>query len=193
MTTMVDYVQMYNSLPSIEEADERFLNREETFAKLAPLLAEFNHQFGVCLVHAHCKLQQGEKMIAQGNITQPELSTDVPHFPDRWLPNGQPFEFTTTPTTSPPARLIAEFQKITGPNNVLGLWYKSDDKLELERTEGRKNITEEISDLAGIPHFETAWLPIKEGAVVLAGCAKVCRKNPTTNTHPKSHDPNSRR
>jgi len=177
MTAMVDYVQMYNNLPSIDEADKRFLNREETFAKLAPLLAEFNHQFGVCLLHAHCKLQEGEKMIAQDNITQPELAPHVTHFPDRWLPNGQPFEFTIVPTASPPAKLLTEFQKITGPDGVLGLYYKSDDKLEIEHTEGRKNIMEEVTDHnAGISHFETAWLPITDGAAVLAVCAKRCEK-----------------
>jgi hypothetical protein len=191
MTTMVDYVQMYNNLPSIEEADERFLNREETFAKLAPLLAEFNHQFGVCLLHAHCKLQEGEKMIAQDNITQPELAPHVTHFPDRWLPNGQPFEFTTVPTASPPAKLLTEFQKITGPDGVLGLYYKLDEKLEIEHTEGRKNIMQEISDsdMKGIDHFETAWLPTTDGAVVLAGCSKSCRKNPSNNKHFQAHNP----
>jgi|ERR1700722_18211814 len=175
MTAMVDYVQMYNNLPSIEEADERFTNREATFAKLAPILAEFNHQFGVCLVHAHCKLEQGEKMIAQGKITQPELNTDLVHYPDRWLPNGQPFEFTTKPTTSPPAKLVNELQKITGPDGVLGLFYKSDDVKELEHTEGRKNIMEEVTDLTGTDHLETAWLPNFDGVTLLAGCTKYCQ------------------
>src|ERR1700722_18206034 len=50
---------LYNNLPSIDgEADERFANRNVAFA---PILAKFNHQFGVCLVRAHCELKHGSR------------------------------------------------------------------------------------------------------------------------------------
>jgi hypothetical protein len=72
--------------PVIEEADERFTSWQATFTKLAPILAEFNHQFGVCLVHAHCELKQGKKKIAKGNITQPEMATDIIHILNAGFP-----------------------------------------------------------------------------------------------------------
>lgn len=38
-------------------------------------------QFGVCLVHRHCDLQEGEMMVATGNFSQP--AKDVQCYPEK--------------------------------------------------------------------------------------------------------------
>lgn len=154
------YVDMYNNLPTLGEADDRFVQRDAIFAKLAPLLASYNHQFGVCLIHAHCSLEPGEKLIGNGNISQPGDGNIILHYPVRWLHTGEPFEFRTETTSFLPAELISDFQKIVGEIGVLGLYFSgtSAGTLELEWTEGRKNVTKVITEL--VPgNIETAWLP----------------------------------
>jgi len=151
------YVDLYNSLPTLGEADDRFTDRDITFAKLAPLLASYQHRFGVCLVHSHCELGPGEKMIATGNVSQPEAA-HTPHYPTRWLHTGEPFEFRTEATPSPPAELIAEFQRIVGNIGVLGLYFAGGHALELEWTEGRRNITKVVPKHEP-GNVETGWLP----------------------------------
>ncbi|TDL29941.1 hypothetical protein BD410DRAFT_780446 [Rickenella mellea] len=164
---MSTYVEMYNSLPTLGEADDLFVHRDTIFAKLAPLLSKYNHQFGVCLVHAHCQLDIGEKMVATGNICEPrDSSSPIDHYPERWLKSGEPFEFTTNPTPTPPPDLFSEFQKIIGDVAVLGLYFADGPAggvKRIEWTEGRKNITretteEEVLGSANIT-VETAWLP----------------------------------
>ena len=58
---------------------------------------------------------------------------------------------------------------------MLGLYYKTGDAKEVEHTEGRKNILEEVTDLTGIDPAETAWLPTTNGVTVFAGCTKYCQ------------------
>ena len=145
---MDSYIEMYNNLPNVCEADERFVERDAIFAKLAPLLSSYNHQFGVCLVHAHCSLEPGEKLIGTGNISQPMDGNAIPHYPTRWLHTGDPFEFRTEPATPPPSELVSDFQKIVGDIGVLGLYFAGTSAgiLELEWTEGRKNITKIVPE-----------------------------------------------
>lgn len=38
---------IYNQLPTLGEADERFTEREQVFAKAASLLAEYGFAFGL--------------------------------------------------------------------------------------------------------------------------------------------------
>jgi len=172
------YVDMYNSLPTLGEADERFVQRDVIFAKLAPLLSSYHNQFGVCLVHSHCVLEPGEKMIGTGDVSQPR-SADIPCYAERWLGNGEPIEFTTEETPSPPAELISEFQQIVGDSGVLGLYFSglSASTLKLEWTEGRKNITKAIPkhDPGSI---ETAWLPGTKNPVQMA-CTIYCDSRTT--------------
>jgi hypothetical protein len=142
---MTDIAARYNRLPPLLEADMKFVNRDELFAKLRPLLAKYENKFGVCLVHRHCKLEPGEMMVATGNVCQPER--DVQCYPDHWLGTGEPYEFNRDPTPSLPEGLLKEFQKMVGSVEVLGLFFvrdESEDCLVLERTEGRKNIVEII-------------------------------------------------
>ncbi|KAF4943499.1 hypothetical protein FGADI_13375 [Fusarium gaditjirri] len=135
---------IYNQLPTLGEADERFTGRDEIFAKATTLLAEYGFTFGLCLIHAHCTLADNEIMLGKGNISQPEKVTDLTeYYPERWLPSGEPYEFTTRPTTSPPAALVEKLRLLTSQIGVLGLYHidkdESNDKM-LERTEGRRNI-----------------------------------------------------
>ena len=185
---MTAYVEMYNALPDVEDADKRFVEREATLSKLGPLFSKYDYQFGACLVHSHSKLQPGEKMIATGYITEPVIpSANLAHFPERWLSNGEPYEFTTQPTPSPPAELVAEFQKIVGDIGVLGLYFagsasESQGKILLEHTEGRKNIMEQVSEFPS-NCIETTWnLGPEPGR---AGCRSFCKKK--GNTHTTEH------
>ncbi|KIH92543.1 hypothetical protein SPBR_03265 [Sporothrix brasiliensis 5110] len=141
---MTTIAEIYNRLPTLGEADDRFTDREQIFAKVANLLAEYDFAFGLCLVHAHCTITDDEIMLGRGNISQPEKVSGVTkYFPERWLSTGQPYEFTTRPTTEPPTALFNALAQLTGRAGVLGLYHidKSEtaDKM-LEHTEGRKNI-----------------------------------------------------
>lgn len=156
---------IYNSLPSVEKANARFDDREAMLQKLAPLLAKYDNQFGVCLVHAHCAIEDGEKMIARGNVSEP--LRDTPCYPERWLATGEPYEFNSEPTKTPPPELFDAFRAAIGDLGVLGLFYigKLADGILLEWTEGRKNITElrKPEELAGGEDIQTAWLPSQDG------------------------------
>ncbi|EMD38034.1 hypothetical protein CERSUDRAFT_122837 [Gelatoporia subvermispora B] len=97
---MSTLTQLYNALPIVEDADARFQDREALFEKLAPLLAQYGNQFGICLVHAHCSIDEGEKMIAKEYVSEP--LRDTPCYPERWLASGEAYEFNINPTQSPP-------------------------------------------------------------------------------------------
>jgi len=179
---MATVAALYNSLPSINEADNKFVERDRIFSQLAPLLAAYEHKFGVCLVHRHCTLEEGEMMVATENISQPER--DVQSYPERWLATGEPYEFTRKPTRSPPPRLLEVFQKIVRGVDVLGLFYIQDEDclggLTRERTEGRKNIVE-IVPHGHLSHasesIETGWLPGPYEKYTMACC---CACDPTS-------------
>lgn len=171
---MTTVTALYNSLPSIGDADKKFVNRSQIFSKLSPLLAAHENKFGVCLVHRHCSLEEGEMMVATGNISQPERNVQC--YPERWLATGEPYEFTRKPTRLPPQELLEEFQRIVHGVDVLGLFYIHDGDhlggITIERTEGRKNIVEIVprdysSSSTGIA---TGWLPGPDGNTMLCEC-----------------------
>ncbi|KAJ2919118.1 hypothetical protein MD484_g1342, partial [Candolleomyces efflorescens] len=130
MSILFDH-NWYNSLPTIGEADKAFTSREELFKKIAVLLArsEFYEKYDLTLVHRHVVLEDGERMVATGLITQPErvpnpTPSDV--IPSSWTAAGIPFEWTRVKGTEgfippPPAGLIKEFSGIVGEGSVLGL------------------------------------------------------------------------
>ncbi|CUA67874.1 hypothetical protein RSOLAG22IIIB_07566 [Rhizoctonia solani] len=184
--------EVYNSLPTVGAANAAFTDREAVFAKLAPLFAAYQFQFGVCLVHAHCKLQEGEAMVADGNVTRPVF--DGPRYPERWLADGTPYEFTREPTETPPPELIRDFQAIVGKDALLGLFHASrdqngktapDGKVWIEHTEGRDNIVELIDRNEMAKHMETAWIPGTDSPVTMA-CHSVCAG--TQEDHVNRHD-----
>jgi hypothetical protein len=164
---MATLTTLYNSLPSVVEADRKFLCRDQIFSKLSSLLAAYGNKFGVCLVHRHCELEDGEMMVATGNITQPERNVEC--YPERWLATGEPYEFNRNPTRSPPRELFEEFQKIVDAVDVLGLFYIQDEQrlagVSVERTEGRKNIVEIVlpvrshTSISSPNAISTGWLP----------------------------------
>lgn len=135
---------VYNDLPTLEEADDRFTERDQTFVKVGSLLAQFGNVFGLCLVHAHCTLSDDEMMVGRGNVSQPEKNTQATEvYPERWLSSGQPYEFTSRPTVTPSAALFEAFYQLTSHIGVLGLYYIDKENKPakmIEHTEGRKNI-----------------------------------------------------
>jgi hypothetical protein len=157
---MVNYVSLYNSLPWLGEANEKFTNRDQIFSKLARLFAAHGGAFGVCLAHRHCTLEEGEMMVATESVCQPERDTEC--YPASWLANGEPFEFNQKPCPSPPETLFEEFGRIVDGTDVLALFYVQDEqrlgKVFVERTEGRKNIVD-IVPYDAEHTIATAWLP----------------------------------
>lgn len=170
---------LYNALPTIDEAIEIFVEREKVFKAIKPLLTKYGNAFGVCLVHAHCTLDDGEVMLARGDVSQPEKESSIgEYYPERWLPTGEPYEFTKTPTTTPPAELFNEFRRITGFSDVLGLYYvDNEDRIKkIEHTEGRKNILSPYPDdsqLQAANVAETGW-NFGKGDPVTFGCYFYC-------------------
>jgi hypothetical protein len=169
-------VNPYNSLPTLGHANTRFTNRDQVFSGLAPLFAAHGNQFGLCLVHRHCDLDENERIVSRGSVSEPVR--DGPAYPERWLANGTPYEYSATPTPAPPPELVVEFQRVVGPHaDVLGLFYAgevSPGTVKLERTEGRRNVTEDVDELgAAGNHIETGWCP-GAGDSVAMKCVVTC-------------------
>jgi hypothetical protein len=184
---MTDVVSLYNSLPTIKEANKNFVDRTQLFSKLAPLLAAYEYKFGVCLVHAHCKLEEGEKMVASGHVSEPQK--DLQCYPERWLASGDPYEFTTEPTATPPAELFAEFKAVVGSIGLLGLYAAGNNprsEILQEWTEGRKNITRVVTATEiGPGDIETGWLPGTADPTTMR-CVARCEERNTDHNH--EHD-----
>jgi len=153
---MRSHIDLYNSLPSLTIAHAQFANRDDIFAKLAPLLAKHGNKFAVCIIHRHCNLEAGEKMVASGNITQPE--TDGPAYADRWLVTGEPYEFRRESVPEPPEELFTSFRELVGETSVLGLCYAGDfTEVMSEKTVGRANIL--APGQPSISSRPTSWMP----------------------------------
>jgi len=175
---------LYNSLPTIEEAHEKFFDRDTIFSKLAPLLTLYDNKFGVCLVHSHCELEEGEVMVASGNISQPER--DAQCYPERWLATGEPYEFNRLPTQSPPPDLFSRFRDIVAGIDVLGLYFVGDDYpsgVLQEWTEGRTNFTKSV-EKARSQDIETGWLPGTKDPITMT-CYRTCERDAGGNNHYK--------
>lgn len=162
---MAEVASLYNQLPTLEDAERRFRDRDQVFSAAKSLLAQYGKLWGLCLIHAHCKLEKGEIMVARGNVSQPEPEDEVPeYYPERWLPSGEAYEFTTRRTITPPTELIHSMHDITSQVGVLGLYYIGEDHEQpgkvIERTEGRKNILSPYTDEDEAhteSQTETAW------------------------------------
>jgi hypothetical protein len=181
---MLSHHELYNSLPSLHDARTRLEGLKDgpqhLLESLAPLFKFYPH-LGMCLVHSHCELAEGEKMVSSGRVSQPERGVDG--YPERWLANGTPYEFSRTPTIEgeglPPALVknfegrLVEYGKSIGEKDLsglLGIYFvhdpdalhapagesKSqarDDVIWMERTEGRVNTVEPV------PREEAAHVP----------------------------------
>ncbi|KAJ3876951.1 hypothetical protein F5051DRAFT_20871 [Lentinula edodes] len=177
---------LYNALPSLGDADSTLAKtRTSVLAELGTLLLKYKGVWGVCLVHSHCTLLQGEAMVAEGNYCQPKMVDRVasPLFPGQWLSDGRPFEYTTEKTETPPQEIFKQLQDIAPDmQGVIGLYYAGDNRsvsresVLLEHTEGRTNITKNIlrADLTD-SEIQTAWIPDSDGGMpIQMVCTQMC-------------------
>ncbi|KAJ7801264.1 hypothetical protein B0H13DRAFT_1672629, partial [Mycena leptocephala] len=143
------HTQFYNSLHSIDDAHRKFNSRHDIIHQLWLHFRKSDPEgkFGVCLVRRHGTIDDGERMVAVGQVTQPQIpAAGVTYHPMRWDRNGQAFEFSLQPTECPPDSLLSEFRRIVGDLAVLGIFYVPvEDRRRVrhgfEHTQGRKNIT----------------------------------------------------
>ena len=186
MSAAIQVAALYNTLPSVEEANAVQFDRTRVFAELAILLAAYEYKYGVCLVHAHCKLEEGEVMVASGNVSQPERNAEC--YPERWLPSGDAYEFTKEPTAAPPVELISQFRAIVDGIGILGLYAVAANEpagVVKEWTEGRVNLTKVEAD-PDPDAIETAWLPGKDQPITM-NCTKQCLFDARYGRHQKVH------
>lgn len=186
-----DADRLVQLLPTLGEAEKRFTEREKMFTAVKALLAEYGNVFGLCLVHAHCTLENDEIMLGRGSVSQPEKSSELEtYYPERWLSSGEPYEFTTRPTVAPPGALVEAFGRLTSHVGVLGLYHidRTNDKPSkmIEHTEGRKNILMPYTDADRVhaaTQAETAWDLSSLDPVTMA-CAKMvlCDTRTTRNS-----------
>ncbi|AEO68435.1 a10b265c-8309-4604-9fbd-c5c4edfe3d6a [Thermothielavioides terrestris] len=190
----VPVAHLYNTLPTLGDADARFVEREPVFKQLAKLLAQYNNVFGICLVHSHCKLDDTEIMLSKGNVSQPERLENIERFyPERWLANGTPYEFTTRQTEEPPRDLVDKFLDITRQFNlqdILGFYHiegGKDAPALIEWTEGRKNLTRILTeeDKPAEP-VQTAW-DFGRGDPITMACTIVCDTRTTRSGNANTH------
>ncbi|KAJ2926977.1 hypothetical protein H1R20_g10114, partial [Candolleomyces eurysporus] len=196
---MLDH-NWYNNLLTIKEANNAFTEREQTFKKIAPLLArpEFKGRYNLCLVHRHLILEAGERMVATGLVTQAETvpnPTPSDIIPSAWTATGVPFEWKRVEAPEdiiapPPADLFREFSETVGEGIVLGLSLARDSVPEgqvwSERTdyERRQHILEmkPVEGHSGddLNSHSTTWMitPSSDGQAVptlVQGCKCTAR------------------
>jgi len=163
--------ELYNQLPYLGDAFTRLRSLpggpQNLLKYLAPVFKDHPY-FGICLVHRHCTLEDGERMLSVGRVSQPEIVEEGKYFPERWLANGDPYEFSSHPTVEndyPLSDLLEAFSsrltaysnsfKIEDLSNLLGVYFTSDpdtgeatlpreDIIWVEKTEGRQNIIEPV-------------------------------------------------
>lgn len=148
---------------------------------LVPLFKD-HPDFGVCLVHAHCELESGEKMVTceTGRVTEPIFVDDGDEdcYPERWLANGDPYEFGRNSKGEVPKELIESFYghlKSYGGRDLtdlLGFCSFRDSESEsdedivwVERTEERRNIVEPLprGSVNFSKYVTAAWRMIPNG------------------------------
>jgi hypothetical protein len=177
---MASIASLYNKFPSLEDADAKFSNRELFFPMLVKVLSGYEDKFAINLVHGHCKLDEGEKMVTTGTITQP--MKDVECYPERWLATGEAYVFNTKPTESPPAALLEKFKAVVDVVGhidgigILALSYLKNHPLGpgevyMENTEGRADIMTVVPETqSGM--IWTCWKSVRGYLVSLYGCEK---------------------
>jgi len=182
--------ELYNNLPSLQEARERLVSipggPENVLKALAPVL-KYNPEFGICLVHAHCTLDNGEKMVSSGRVSEPAIVEPGECYPERWLANGDPYEFSSTPMVeggSPPSDLVQRFHNRlesiaeslnseTGSNGtkvdlsgLLGIYYVHDPDADFsDETSSGSNADSDSESVYRSPHArdDIIWLERTEG------------------------------
>ena len=177
---MPSIATLYNKLPTLEEADENFTERERVFSLFAVGLKGYEDEFGISLVHGHSQIKEDERMIIEGLVSRPR--NDVKGYPERWLPTGEAYVFNTKPTESPPMELMQKLGpafKAAGQINgvaVLAVSYLKNlplarpGEIYMERTVGRDDIMELVPETPpGM--IWTGWKAAPGGIVVKThGC-----------------------
>ena len=134
--------QTYNQLPSIAEANYRFnkqlalasLTDLEFFTELVPLFSSERNESGPsyspCVIHRHFDLENGERMVANGNISQPSKDTSPNIVPECWLSTQDEIEhrYVDDPSSIPPppsADFFSKFNAILRKYNIddIGICY----------------------------------------------------------------------
>ena len=167
---MAEVSTLYNTLPTLGEAEDELAKQQFDNVALAYLLAKFHHEFGLYLVHAHCKLKQGEIMLAKGDVSQPTYVSDVDCYSaENWLPTGEAFEFREGETKSPPSELLNELNRLTNDTGILGLYYVGKDipQKKLEYSDGRKNILKPLEEGQEKDTIETGWVASKDAPGII--------------------------
>ncbi|KAF8652152.1 hypothetical protein AX16_004538 [Volvariella volvacea WC 439] len=121
----ISAAQLYNSLPLLGDADEHFTDRsvlKDNDNGILPLVQLFAYHpaYSVCLVHRHCDLKEGERMVTRSSdnpdydaVTCPSMDEDV--YPHAWLADGTPFEYSKSPAPGLPRQLRERFLELVYP------------------------------------------------------------------------------
>ncbi|KAL1413844.1 hypothetical protein Q8F55_001628 [Vanrija albida] len=128
MATLAAY---YSALPTVDQAHES-LSRVQFDAiksKVGKLLLPYGDAFGMCLVHHHFDLFEGEVM-AEGKdgVCKPHLkSSGETFYPKRYDRNGKAYEFSTLAQEGIPDMLFEAFRAIVPEEAHLGLYSRQGD------------------------------------------------------------------
>jgi len=200
-------ITTYNNLLPVKVANARFaqqlstanITRKKLFSDLAPLFTDNDGNplpYGACLLHRHYSLNNGERMVANGNRTSPSTMSDN-IVAERWFPNGDEVEhrFTDNPAYLPPppsADFMASFSTIINAYGIdtLGVCYApgADELapgyvfLEKDGAGDREQITITVTKQSlqdQLKSSEAAWVPTvnpDDHSVILA-CVHNCQEH----------------
>ena len=183
-------INLYNQLPSIAAASAVLESKlassgialDTLLEKLRPLFCSDEHKgkYGLWLLHHHFDLDEGERMVKNGAISQPTQDKSSNIVAERWTGTGDEVEhvYANNLTSSevpppPPQEFIQQFQAITSAYNIdcLGICSApSDEELKMFNAgymfvesckQGRKQILTAVSmgdlSLDGDSVFRTTW------------------------------------
>ncbi|PPR03253.1 hypothetical protein CVT26_008082 [Gymnopilus dilepis] len=180
-------VAKYNSYPSIATAEALFLQQlsaaglslTKFLDQLSPLLLAEAHEghYAACLIHRHCLLQEGERMVSHGRSTRPSRDISCRIVPERWLGTGEEVEHRFVdaghPIPLPPSpKFLEKFRDIVERHNIdtIGVCYAPSAAelapgftfLESAGVEDRELVVDVVQD-AFIPDnakvYCSAWVP----------------------------------
>jgi len=200
-------VQTYNKLHSISCSHERFIQQlkaacitqEQLFSELALFFQENDpsHDYALCLIHRHYSLNEGEKMVSNGDSIAPSMERTPNIIPERWFSNGDAMEYTyckdlASQIPPPSPEFFAKFHSIVSFYNIdtLGVCYMSYLKglatdwiyLECSGTRDREQVVKIVPQyMAGDAHtYSAIWIPIRNpsGMIAMRTCASCASGQP---------------
>jgi hypothetical protein len=178
--------QIYNSLDFLDTANEKFRPHRGILCdpELISLFKRYR-QYGVCLVHRHYDIREGELVVTDDSTTQP-LEENGTYYPERWLPNGTAYEFNTKlGEVKIDETLLREFQEILKRYvglKSLGIFFIYSEletgRVMLEETDAvaRRSETREVDLGENIQgSVETNWIPGSSASPLYCICTPHCR------------------